>query len=68
MPILMAQPEKRIRRFLNDISVFSLSFSIVYLSQRILLRKYFLHKFVAVITSTCSASAITYFIDWKKFK
>lgn len=57
--------EKSVRRFLSDISYFSVTFCVLYLGQLTLRPKYRIPKFIAAISATCGASGVTYIIDKK---
>lgn len=57
--------EKPVRRFLSDLSYFSVTFCVIYLGQLLLQPKYRIPKFIAAISATCAASGVTYIIDEK---
>lgn len=68
MALNVTAVEKPVRRFLNTISVFSLSYCGAYISQLVLKSRYPQPKFLILVTSTCFASGTTFVFDKFKYR
>ena len=68
MTLNVTAVEKPVRRFLNTISVFSLSYCGIYISQVALKAKYPQPKLLILVSSTCFATGTTYLLDKLKYR